>query len=154
MTYIAQSPFITKGYWLGVKDGDMRAFALYQRHYSYKAYRDQRRRNGLMMGPGEKLLLLTYNCDAIFGWRKFKDDSGQRGINCNIFRNESPIKSSVLIEEAVEIAWQRWPGERLYTYINPRAVRSSNPGYCFLKAGWKKCGITKWNKLLIMERQP
>jgi len=43
------------------------------------------------------------------------------------------------------------PDERLYTFVNPRKIRSSNPGYCFLKAGWRKCGITKWQKLVILE---
>jgi len=37
---------------------------------------------------------------ALFVWRKFEDDSGQKGINCSIFRNESDILSSDLIREA------------------------------------------------------
>ena len=46
-------------------------------------------------------------------------------------------------EQAVEIAWRRWPGERLFTYVNGGKIRSTNPGYCFLMAGWRKCGISK-----------
>lgn len=154
MNYVAQSPFVDSGYWLGVKDGDRRAFTLFQRHYSYQEYKDKRYRNGLFMGPGEKLVLMTYQCDALFGWRKFTDDSGQQGVNCAVFRNESPILSSLLIREACEIAWRRWPGERLYTYVSPKNIQSINPGYCFKKAGWKTCGITKWNKLIILELVP
>jgi hypothetical protein len=52
------------------------------------------------------------------------------------------------------IADRRWPGERHYTYVNPRAVRSTNPGFCFLAAGWRRCGVTKARKYLILERQP
>jgi len=26
--------------------------------------------------------------------------------------------------------------------INPRRVKSTNPGYCFLVAGWRRCGQT------------
>jgi hypothetical protein len=59
-----------------------------------------------------------------------------------------------LIQEATQLAWQRWPGQRLYTYVNPRKVRSTNPGCCFLKAGWRRCGVTKHNKLLILELLP
>jgi hypothetical protein len=38
--------------------------------------------------------------------------------------------------------------------VNPRRVRSSNPGYCFQLAGWRRCGITKIRKLLILEALP
>ena len=37
------------------------------------------------------------------------------------------------------LAWERWPGERLFTYVDPNKVRSFNPGYCFLRAGWDRC---------------
>jgi hypothetical protein len=35
--------------------------------------------------------------------------------------------------------------------INPKAVRSANPGFCFRMAGWRRCGITLGG-LLIFER--
>lgn len=38
-----------------------------------------------------------------------------------------------------------------YTYVNPEKVRSSNPGFCFLVAGWQRCGRTR-SGLLILER--
>lgn len=28
-----------------------------------------------------------------------------------------------------------------------------NPGYCFKRAGWRQCGITKVNKLVILEKE-
>jgi hypothetical protein len=28
-------------------------------------------------------------------------------------------------------------------------VRSANPGYCFLKAGWRQCGWTQGGKLIL-----
>jgi hypothetical protein len=43
--------------------------------------------------------------------------AGQRGVNCAVFRNESSVLSSELIREACGLAWTRWPGERLYTYV-------------------------------------
>lgn len=147
-----KSPFID-GYWIPVSDGDRRALALFKRHYSYREYRDKRERT-LFVGPGEKMVLMTFNCDALFIWRKFISGDGQHGINCSLFRNESSIQSSVLIQEAVQLAWQRWPDARLYTYVNPTAIKSTNPGYCFKIAGWKKCGITKVNKLHILELLP
>lgn len=108
------------------------------------------------MGPGQKLILLSADCRAIFGWRKFQDDSGQSGVNCAFFRNEGAfngrVLSSELIEAAEQLAWVRWPGERLYTYINTKAVNGD--GYCFKCAGWRKCGRTKERNLLILEKMP
>lgn len=87
----------------------------------------------------------------MFVWRKFIDDSGQDGVNCAVFRNEGPYKSSNLIRQADAIADFCWPRERHYTYVNSQAVRSQNAGYCFLVAGWRRCGKTKGG-LIILER--
>ncbi len=132
------------GHWIEVKDGDDRARALMCRHYSARHYTDGRKRT-LFVGPGEKMVLLTEDCAALFVWRKFIDDAQpkQEGVNCAVFRNEGQLLSSELIREACEMAWQRWPGERLYTYVNSKKIKSTNPGYCFLRAGFKKCGTTK-----------
>jgi hypothetical protein len=147
------------GSWLPVLDGDDRARALASRHYSWRTYRDGRARR-LFVGPGEKMVLMTVRCDALFVWRKFIDRSGQQGVNCSIFRNEGGRGcrnsthshcSSNLIHQAVLLAWERWPGERLYTYVDRRKV-SANPGYCFICAGWTRCGSTKGG-LLILERK-
>jgi hypothetical protein len=138
--------------WTITKDGDSSALSLFARHYSFYRYKDGRKRK-LFVGPGEKMVLITPNSDALFIWRKFKSDNGQKGINCAVFRNESKIKSSVLIEEAMLFAFERWPGERLYTYVDSRKIKSTNPGYCFIKAGWKKCGETIIHKLTILEFQ-
>ncbi len=144
-------PFTGLGYWIPTKDGDPAARALFHRHYSYAPYLDGRRPR-LFVGPGEKMVLVGKDGRALFIWRKFQSADGQQGINCAVFRNESPLLSSELILEAEQEALARWPGERLYTYVNARKIRSVNPGYCFKKAGWKVCGETKWNKLVILEK--
>jgi hypothetical protein len=138
-------------HWRIIKDGNDIAREFYDRHYSRYVYADGRKPK-LFVGPGQKLVLVTENGDALFVWRKFIDASGQQGVNCSIFRNESGVLSSVLIREADLIAWNRWPGERLYTYVNPRAVKGD--GLCFKKAGWKKCGHTKVNRLIVLEKLP
>lgn len=139
--------------WFAVKDGDDVARFIYDRHYSRHHYKDGRKPK-LFTGPGEKMVLITGEIDALFVWRKFISDDGQDGINCAVFRNESNKLSSSLILEAEKLAWDKWPGERLYTYVAPDKIRSTNPGYCFLKAGWQKCGVTKVNKLVILEKYP
>ena len=147
--YMNDELFDFRGVWKGVKDGNPIALDIYRRHYSARKYRDGRERK-LFCGPGEKMVLLTTDEDALFVWRKFIDDSGQKGVNCAVFRNEGFTESSFLIIEAVKLARRRWPDERFYTYVNPRKIKSTNPGYCFLKAGFKKCGTTKGG-LIILE---
>lgn len=139
-------------FWMPTRDADLRARAIYRRHYSYRPYADGRNPKKFV-GPGERIVLLGYGIDALFVWRNFISDDGQQGVNCAVFRNESPHLSSDMIREAMEIGWDRWPGERFYTYVDPRKIRSSNPGYCFKKAGWKKCGRSK-KGLLIFEAYP
>lgn len=147
------------GHWLPAKDGDARAAALYRRHYSAYQYADKRRANpynrarNLIVGPGEKMVLMNGDCTALFVWRKFIDDSGQQGVNCAVFRNESKALSSAMILEAERLAWQRWPGARLYTYVDAAAVQSANPGYCFKCAGWRTAGRTRSRKLIILEKR-
>lgn len=138
--------------WYLTKDGDRTCLALYERHYSCHTYRDGRKRV-LFAGPGEKIVLRTAKGDAMFVWRKFIDRSGQQGINCAVFRNESPYLSSELIRQADAVADLVWPCRRHYSYVDPQKVRSSNPGYSFLCAGWRRCGLTKGG-LLVLENRP
>jgi hypothetical protein len=136
-------------FWCAAKDGDPMGFRLARRHYS--AEKTPRPKIRQFVGPGQKLVLISPREDALFAWRKFIDDSGQQGVNCAIFRNESKQLSSAMILEAERIAWARWPGERFYTYVKASKVRSCNPGYCFICAGWRRCGMTK-SGLLILEK--
>lgn len=128
----------------------MTCLALYERHYSCYDYKDGRRRSQFI-GPGETITLRTNAGDALFVWRKFIDDSGQKGINCAVFRNESEHLSSELIRQADKIADHVWPSCRHYTYVRAKDVRSSNPGFCFIAAGWRKCGMTK-SGLIVLEK--
>ncbi len=137
--------------WLKIKDGNGTARKLFDRHYSRYLYKDGRRPK-LFVGPGEKMVLMTPDQSALFVWRKFISGDGQEGVNCSVFRNEGPLLSSYLILEAEKLAYERWGNQRFYTYINPSKIRSTNPGYCFKKAGWSVCGVTKVNKLIIMEK--
>lgn len=136
--------------WTEVIDGHPAARELADRHYSRK-----KKGATLFVGPGEKLVLLTEDRDALFVWRlaRYRRD-GQQGIECSLFRNEGPQRSSDLIREACLWAWQRWPGQRLFTYVNARKIRSTNPGFCFIRAGWRKCGISKGGLLIFENTEP
>lgn len=128
---------------------------MYERHYSAHHYKDGRQRK-LFVGPGEKVVLRIWDGDAFFVWRKFigHDLAGNSGVNCAVFRNEAPTKykSSELISQADAIADLIWPGVRHYTYVNAERVASRNPGFCFLAAGWRRCGRTQGG-LIVLERE-
>lgn len=149
---LAEQPFlIGGGAWIPVRDGNSTAAALYDRHYSRNP---ASRGDPRCAGPGEKMVLLTPCARGLFVWRQFRtkdETAGPTDVNCAIFRNEGAGVASLLILAAMELAWARWPRERLYTYVNPRRVRSTNPGCCFKKAGWRVCGVTKTRRLLVLE---
>lgn len=144
--------------WWLTKDGDRACLALYEKHYSRKRYADGRVQR-LFCGPGEKIVLRTFCGRAFFVWRHFHDDcldprtgAPQSGIYCSAFRNDgSQFRSSDLVAQADAIADCVWPDRRHYTYVNAAAVQSRNPGYCFLCAGWRRCGRTKGG-LVILEK--
>ena len=140
--------------WVPILDGDPVAAQIYDGHYASERSRERRRQRNtlLILGPGQKLLLSTPCRRALFAWRKFIDDSGQCGVNCTVFANLGAGRSSDLIRAADVIADQKWPGERHYTYVDPRWV-SDNPGYCFKMAGWHFCGRTKSRGLHILARE-
>jgi hypothetical protein len=140
--------------WTQTRDGDPQAREIFHRHYSRYIYADGRDPKQFV-GPGQYICLVTPEYDALFVWRKFINRDNQEGVNCAVFRNESRWLSSDLIKAADVMAFQRWPGERHYTYVNPRKIRSTNPGYCFIQAGWRRLPtLTKARKLHILELLP
>jgi len=148
-------PFLFGSGWIEVKDGNDTARAIFDQHYSRYHYRDGRKPL-LFVGPGEKLVLMTADADALCVWRKFISNDDQEGVNCAVFRREGGHVASDLLRQAMGAAWRRWPGERLYTYVDPVAVkptmRASRPtwGHCFYQAGWTFAGLTK-KRLHILE---
>jgi len=121
--------------------------ALADRHYS-------RRTPGARQFcySGRKIVLRDAAGTVLFVWM-FPDPAlrmdSQTGYNCAIFRNESARLSSEIILEAETFAVARWGPDRAYTFIDPKKIRSSNPGCCFLKAGWKHAGWSKRGKRIL-----
>lgn len=149
--------------WIEVKDGDPRVVGLYRRHYSCRKYNHGQAIDYVRTGitpPGETMILLSPDCSALFVWslQRFRAD-GQKGVNCSVFRNESSVRASELIREACKLAWHRWPGERLFTFVDAREIRVIKrhgvpvPGWCFVRAGWTQCGESK-KGLIILELLP
>jgi hypothetical protein len=150
------------GHWLGVHDGDARALALFKQHYSYRRRaHGQPRGSPTFVGQGEKMVLLTLDCKSLFVWQysTVERKDGQPGVRCSVFRNTSDILSSVLIQEADQLAFERWPKERHYTYVDSRKIQSGLPGMCFLAAHWHymRCSghrLRSKTGLFILEKTP
>lgn len=143
------------GTWVPILDGDPLAAAIYDQHYSSKRSRERRARNGTLQfgGPSARLILSTPCRKALFGWRRqqYRADE-QTGVECFIFSNLGAGLSSVLVAAADAIADRRWPGERHFTFVDAAEIKSTNPGYCFLKAGWERCGTSQERGLVILSR--
>lgn len=147
-------PFLIGEGWMEMKDGDESCRTLFDRHYSRYRYADGRK-PALFVGPGQKLVLMRADGGGLFAWRKFIDDSGQKGVCCAIFRREGGEVASTMILEAERPARARWPGERFYTLVDPRKVEPTMVrgypvwGYCFYRAGWKFSGLTQGGKHVL-----
>lgn len=143
-------------FWRRVSSTDELAYSIFKRHYTFRKWRKRTGKNGnRFVGPGEQITLISQDGKALFVWRKEKyRNDDQVGVTCAVFRNESNTLSSELIKQAEVIAWKRWPGARLFTFVNAKKIQSANPGYCFKMAGWKQCGISKAKKLIILEKIP
>tara|TARA_R110002110_G_scaffold51805_13_gene151542 strand:- start:569 stop:853 length:285 start_codon:yes stop_codon:yes gene_type:complete len=74
-----------------------------------------------------------------------------------MFRNEGPELSSELIQQAVAATRHEWgnpPEKGMVTFVKASAVRSTNPGYCFKRAGFRRVGKTKTRSLLAFQLLP
>lgn len=153
-------PFLIGDGWIEVLDGNDTARDIFRRHYSYRPRPAGRRRRELIIGPGFKLLLLSADSYSLCAWRKEKHRAdGQTGVECAIFRREGGDLASEQLKHAMAHAWKRWPGERLFTFVDPRLViptmQHGRPvwGFCFYKAGWSFEGLTK-RGLHILAMEP
>jgi len=155
---------LTNSVWEIIRDGDPLAAQMYLRSYASDRSRQRRidRKTLQFVGPGEKMVLTTPCRRALFAWRisRLRDDD-QEGVECTVFRNEGAGVASELVRAADAIADRRWPGERHFTFVNPRKVRGNPPGNVFRRAGWRPVVdvdgepvLTKERKLLIFERDP
>lgn len=145
---IIKQPFLPLFPYFFVKDGHPEASQLANRHYSRKKSKQR------FVSPGERLIMLSSNLDWLFCWSKkqFRLDQ-QVGIECTLSRNESNLISSEIILMAEKEALKKWGQQRFFTFVDPTKVKSNNPGYCFLKAGWKRLTErTKKKKLIILEK--
>jgi hypothetical protein len=104
--------------------------------------------------PGHNLVLRTADGSAAWiSWRGIRDDGIEDAWECTAFRNTSTMLSSDLINWAVYATICEWghvfPAAGMITYVDAKKVSSEVPGYCFIRAGFKKKGVSKHRKLLL-----
>lgn len=123
------------------RDGDPELRRLADRHYSRKSVGA-----ALFVGPGRKVVLRNPEGTWVFVWRNaILREDGQTGWECTIFRNESARLSSEIILEC-----EHYVSGRKFTYVDAKKIRSANPGYCFLMAGYKRAGKSKDKGLILL----
>lgn len=142
--------------WRAVRSSDNAARSLADRHYN---------RVGIgaptVGPPGRRLTLVTVDERAL--WQTHYTDhplDGLEVLRCSTFRNEGAGLSSELILEAMLVTlhlWDERPAEGWLTFVDRSKVSSTNPGYCFLAAGWTKDRTFvagAWARHLIRLRAP
>lgn len=100
--------------------------------------------------PGRCLVLKTRAVDAFwitsYPFAQYVKHAWAGAWVCSAFRNEGPILSSELIREAVAVSRWEWstPELGMITFVDTKKTRKKrDPGYCYLKAGFKNVGFTK-----------
>lgn len=123
---------------------DARALPLADRHYNR-----QKIGSPQFVPPGRCVVLLTEEADALWctSWpfaEYVKHAWAGAWVN-SLFRNESTHLSSDLIREAIAVTRNKWqpPDLGIVTFVDPSQVKSVNPGYCYLRAGFRRVGATK-----------
>jgi hypothetical protein len=123
---------------------DTRALPLADRHYNR-----QKPGTPQFVPPGRCVVLLTPDADALWvsSWpfSEYVKHAWAGAWVCSCFRNESPALSSTLIRAAVAATRWTWPDVPplgMVTFVDAGKVRSTNPGCCYLKAGWRRAGHT------------
>jgi len=137
------------GPWIVTDKGDQTVRALVDEHYSRQSVGASQ-----FCRPGHNLVLRTVDGSAAWiSWRGIRDDGIERAWECTFFRNTSTMLSSELIHWAVYATISEWrhvfPANGFITYVDPKKVSSEVPGYCFIRAGFKKVGVSKRRKLIL-----
>jgi hypothetical protein len=130
-------------HWTLSHRADPAAVRLADRHYNR-----QKPGTPQFVPPGRCLVLLSDDATAVWvtSWpfaEYVKHKWAGAWVN-SLFRNEGQYLSSELIRQAVAITRWYWepPELGIVTFVDATKVRSTNPGYCYLCAGFEHVGQT------------
>jgi len=116
--------------------------------------------------PGQTIVLrLTHEGQEaawISSWQQYAKHAWRGAWVCTLFRNETTLRSSDLIREALAVTLTLWgygygeqlpPKQGMITFVDPRKVQSNVPGWCFRRAAFKRVGTTS-RGLLVLQCPP
>lgn len=132
--------------WIRSHRADREVVPLADRHYNR-----QKIGSPQFAPPGRCLVLKTQALDAawITSWpyAQFVRHAWPGAWVCSAFRNEGDHLSSDLIRSAVQATRHVFgdpPPLGIVTFVNTEKVRKKrDPGRCYLRAGFRFCGMTK-----------
>ena len=110
--------------------------------------------------PAKSLVLRSSDGGALWVsiWPEFAQHAWRGAWECQIFRREhGEMVASEMIRHAVAHTCEDFgtpPALGMVTFVDPEKVASSNPGYCFLRAGFRRVGITKERKRVALQLLP
>lgn len=121
---------------------DIKAVAIADRHYNR-----QKPGTPQFVPPGRCIVLLMDDALWVTSWpfaEYVKHAWAGAWVN-SLFRNEGDNLSSKLILDAIAATRYYWepPELGIITFVDSSKVKSTNPGYCYMQAGFKKVGYTK-----------
>lgn len=138
---------------------DPRAVAVADRHYSR-----QKPGTNQFMPAGSALVLFSSvnGQSAVWGTsypqEEFTHHEWAGAWMCSIFRNETAVRASQMIREAVAATRFHYghpPPLGMVTFVDEEAVRDkAHPGHAFIVAGFRVVGKTKRRKFLALQLTP
>lgn len=142
-------------YWKLSHRADPAAVRLADQHYNR-----QKPGTPQFVPPGRCLVLLTHDETALWvtSWpfAEYVKHAWAGAWMNSLFRNTGDALSSDLIREAVSVT--RWhygesPALGMVTFVDAGKIRSVNPGYCYLMAGFERVGHTAGG-LVVLQMIP
>jgi len=132
--------------WCFSHRADPRALGIADRHYNR-----QKPGTPQFVPPGRCLVLLTSEARAIWvtSWPfpEYVRHAWPGAWVNSLFRNESEFLSSDLIRAAVAATryfYGEPPASGIVTFVDAEKTRRKrDPGRCYLRAGWRRLGMTK-----------
>lgn len=144
--------------WIKTHCCDRRVRVTADRHYPRQTPGSPR-----FVGPGSPLVFAIFRDDiAVAYWvsllQQHIDHAWPGTWQCSAFRNESGLRSSELISEALAATRFEWgapPLAGLVTFVDAEATESHRspwhkPGHCFRRAGFREVGRTDNGKVALL----
>jgi len=139
--------------WIWSNRADPECAALADRHYNRQKVGSKQ-----FVPPGRCIVLKSVCRKAVwvtsYPYAQYVKHAWAGAWVNSLFRNEGAGLSSELILEAIAatrtLTHQTWgdpPPLGIITFVDPAKVRSSNPGYCYQRAGFRHVGYAKDGKL-------